>query len=645
MNEYGHIYLRNVGERARKGWGILLLLLLLWITAVIGITPFKAYIEEIFIFLIIVAVLISLITGTTLAEKFAILSGHSILLAIILYLTLEVNWVVGTQWNLYLQILVFLFIAGLALTISVGAREAKHLRLAFTKIGILETIGGGLKFLALLLGLIWFFTIWHWITLFTLFMTPDQMLLAAITLYIIGGILERGWHPVPYTAIERLTYGLAWSTLAMLLLLVFLGFIGWAKGPLWSHVKSQLLAVFIISLLAAFSLSTLKPVSVKEKERSVRTYKLKSLISASEKVVEELGGLTVGSEIYVVTKNKPLFSLGKAELAFVPATVAVPIYMGTEEIGAVFFGKGRYLVDANVKKYEENFEGDVILIGNTRRWKNAKAKAGLTTARPEHLEVWGFKSINEIISMAEKRLGQVKLWEPAITKTRREKREYTKIDLPGLYIEETPERTVVRLPFIHIEEGPWGEFVKVGPLTIREDKTGRTVMGFGPFKIVDEYAPKLIAGEDRWLVFIYDNTGREISIAAKEGKAVYTVGKTTLHVSDGKLRLIDGDIFVVMKPDKKTVTRNGFSLKVIRGEVLKLVSGNLTLKAHRAGVIKLIDRYGNVHVVRDVDTALKVIEKADEMAEDLIRAILERREVEGLAKFLEELDKEMKKEK
>jgi hypothetical protein len=33
------------------------------------------------------------------------------------------------------------------------------------------------------------------------------------------------------------------------------------------------------------------------------------------------------------------------------------------------------------------------------------------------------------------------------------------------------------------------------------------------------------------------------------------------------------------------------------------------------------------------------------MAEDLIRAILEKREVEGLTKFLEELDKEMKKEK
>jgi len=45
-----------------------------------------------------------------------------------------------------------------------------------------------------------------------------------------------------------------------------------------------------------------------------------------------------------------------------------------------------------------------------------------------------------------------------------------------------------------------------------------------------------------------------------------------------------------------------------------------------------------------VNTALKVIEKADEMAEDLIRAILEKREVEGFAKFLEELDKEMKKE-
>ena len=144
---------------------------------------------------------------------------------------------------------------------------------------------------------------------------------------------------------------------------------------------------------------------------------------------------------------------------------------------------------------------------------------------------------------------------------------------------------------------------------------------------------------------IYDKTGREISIAAKEGKAVYTVGKTTLHVSDGKLRLIDGDTIVVMKPHKKSVSRNGFSLKVIKGEVLKLVSGSLTLKAHKSGTIKLIDRYGNVHVIRDVNTALKVIEKADEMAEDLIRAILEKREVEGLAKFLEELDKEMKRER
>lgn len=644
MKEFSHTYLGNVEERVRKGWGILLLFLLLWVIAAIGIVPFEAYVEEIFIGVIIVAILLSLVSGSTLTEKLAILSGQSILLAIILYLALEVNWVIGTQWNLYLQILVFLFITGLALSISVGVRENKYSERGLTRGGVLKAVGRGLKFLALLLGLIWLFTIWHWITLFTLIMTPDQMLLAAVTLYITGGILERGWHPVPYTAIERLTYGLAWSILTMLILLVFLGFIGWIKAPLWTRVKGQLLTIFIISLLAAFSLSTLKPMSVKEKERSIGTYRLESLRSASEKVVEELGGLTVGSETYIVTKNKPLFSLGKAELAFVPATVVVPIYMGIEEIGAVFFGRGRYLVDANVKKYEENFEGDAILIGNAKRWKNAKANAGLTMARPEHLEVWGFKSRNEIISIADKRLSQVKLWKPAITKKRKEKRKYTKIDLPGLYIEETPERTVVKLPFMHIEEGPEGEFVRLGPLTIREDKTGRTVMGFGPFKIVDEHAPKLIASEDRWLVFIYDNTGREISIAAKEGKAVYTVDKTTLHVSDGKLRLIDGDIVVVMKPNKKTVTRNGFTLKVIKGRVLKLVSGNLKLKARRTGVIKLVDRHGNVHVVRDVNTALRVIEKADEMAEDLIRAILEKREVEGLTRFLEEIDKEMRME-
>lgn len=638
--------LKDREEHVRKVLGGFLVLLLFWIIVATGIVPFKQYVEEVFIAIIIATILLAFTTGSNLAEKIAITSGYSMLLAIILYIALNVNWITGQQWNLYLQILVLLFLAGLTLSITVGARTIKPFKFELTpKSHTLKAIGSGLKFLALLLGFIWLFTIWHWITLFTLLMTPDQMLLLAIILYIIGGVLERGWHPVPYTAIERLTYGLAWSTLGMLILLAIFGFIGWARGPLWSQVKGQLLTVFILSFLAALSLSTLKPASVKEKERSFRTYVFEALKSASDEIIEKLGGLTVGSEVYVVTKNVPLFSLGKVELAFTPATIAVPIYMGTEEIGAVFFGKGRYVVDANVKMYQESFEGDTVLIGNSKRWKNAKKNANLVVARPEHLETWGFKTKYDVISTAEKRLNQVKLWKPRVPREREKKAEYTRIDLPGIYVEDMPERTIVKLPFIHIEEGPEGDFVKIGPLTIRDEKTGRTLVSFGPFKIVDDQAPKLIIGEDRWLVFIYDKTGREISIAAKEGKAVYTVGKTTLHVSDGKLRLIDGDIKVVMKLHKKSVSRNGFSLKVIKGESLRLVSGNLTLKAHKSGVIKLIDRYGNVHVIRDVNTALKVIEKADEMAEDLIRAILEKREVEGLAKFLEELDKEMKRER
>lgn len=638
--------LKDREEHVKKVLGGFLILLLFWVAIATGIVPFKQYVEEVFIAIIIVTILLALTTGSSLAEKFAIISGYSMLLAIILYIALNVNWIVGQQWNLYLQILVLIFLSGLILSITFGTRTLKPFKFeSAPKSHILKNIGSGLKFLSFLLGFIWLFTIWHWIALFTLLMTPDQMLLIAVILYIIGGVLERGWHPVSYTAVERLIYGLAWNTLGMLILLAIFGFIGWARGPFWSQVKSQLLTIFILAFLAALSLSTLKPASVKEKERSFRTYMFKALKSASDEIVEKLGGLTVGSEVYVVTKSAPLFSLGKAELAFTPATIAVPIYMGTEEIGAVFFGRGRYIVDANVKTYQESFEGDVVLIGNSKRWKKAKKNANLVAAGPEHIETWDFKTKYDAVSMAEKRLNQIKLWKPSMLREGEKKYEYTRIDLPGIYIEDTPERTVVKLPFIHIEEGPEGDFVKIGPLTIRDEKSGKTLVSFGPFKIVDEQAPKLITEEDRWLAFIYDKTGREISIAAKEGKVLYTVGKTTLHVSNSKLRLIDGDTRVVMKPHKKSVSRNGFSLKVMKGEFLKLVSGNLTLKAHKSGTIKLVDRYGNVHAIKDINIALKVIEKADEMAEDLIRAILEKREVEGLAKFLEELDKEMKRER
>lgn len=639
-----YINLKTQGERVRKILGGFLILLLFWITVAIGLLPFKQYVEELFIAAIVAMIFLALFTEDSFAEKFAIISGCSILLALILHIALSANWVAGSQWNFYLQILVFLFLAGLTLSLVIGTKTEKHFTFgSMPKSNLLRAIGEGLKFLAVLLGFLWLFTIWHWVTLFTPLMTPNQMLLLAIILYIIGSALERGWHTVPYTAIERITYGLAWSTLAVLVLLAILGLIGWARGSFWNQVKGQLLTVFILSLLVALSLSTLKPATVKEKERSFRTYRLETLKSASEKIIEKLEGLTAGSEVHIVTKNIPLFNLGKVELAFTPTTLAVPIYMGTEEIGAVFFGKGRYVIDANVKTYQESFEGDVVLIGNSIKWREAKKKANLMVARPEHLETWGFKTKYDVLSLTEKRLNQVKLWKPRALRTRKKKAEYTRIDLPGIYIEDTPERTVVKLPFIHVEEGPEGDFVKIGPLTIRDERTGKTIVSFGPFKIVDEQAPKLITGKDRWLIFIYDKTGREISIAAKEEKAVYTVGKTTLYVSDGKLRLIDGDITVIMKPDEKSISRNGFSLKVIKNKVLKLTSGNLKLKAHKSGVIKLVDRHGNVHVIRDVNTASKVIEKADEMAEDLIRAILEKREVEGLAKFLEELDKEMKK--
>ena len=115
--------LKGHEERVRKVLGGFLILFLFWVVVATGIVPFKQYVEEVFIAVIIATILLAFTAGSNLAEKFAITSGYSMLLAIILYIALSVNWITGQQWNFYLQILVLLFLAGLTLSITVGARS------------------------------------------------------------------------------------------------------------------------------------------------------------------------------------------------------------------------------------------------------------------------------------------------------------------------------------------------------------------------------------------------------------------------------------------------------------------------------------------------------------------------------------------
>ncbi|MCK4247837.1 MAG: hypothetical protein KAX04_04795, partial [Methanomicrobia archaeon] len=309
-----------------------------------------------------------------------------------------------------------------------------------------------------------------------------------------------------------------------------------------------------------------------------------------------------------VLKSDLEIKKGDSKISIDEGSIFVPIANG-KEIGGVFFGQGSYRVDAKVKKYINVFQGITVLTGN--KWKNVKKDMKLKDAEDKDFENMGLKK-DEVFDLARIQI---------------EEKEWKKI-------RRKFGKTVssIEMPFVKIRETEAGDYVKVGPIEITDIGKRGSRVRFGPFRVGEGMD---IEWEEQTL---YDVSAKirtkdkEISIKIKGNKIILKEDGRMVISKPDKVIIEDGDITLKIAENKRILKSEDLNIfesegkTVLRTPDIKVIlNDKLTIK-----------KDGETQIVKNP----KIKQEIKDSIDDLIRDVLDRKEMKELDSLLEKLKQE-----
>lgn len=632
----------SLKSQIQKASGIMyVLFLLLWVLS-IWRWPFGFlgdYIQPFFL----LAVFLGYANGVSSARSVRSVFGKivdtsiEIVLAIWLFAPSEPIWV--TYLSIFASVLISSLIAALFLS---GSISDKYSRLS-------ERIGSYLHGVALIVLVTWLFGSQGLLSLIGL--APgafsDYLVPLGFGVYILGSVVQSASFPIRWVAAERASYSISWGCFSALILTIMFRWIGFLSYSSLGILERTLFLLFVGWLIVGVALSSSKSAATKLKEDEIRKtwwwerYS-KPIRESARILTEELKKLKLSDRIYILPLGAQVVKTERVMVDSKPETLAIPVMLDEDEVGAVYIGSGAYSVNAGVKEFTDRFDGDTTVFTSPRVWQTMKTNQKWLQAYPEDIKQAGFQEAGDVTRLAESKLNEFKSFaEKAQLLGTRGSGKFSHVHLPGISVDEGPGYQRVRLPLIDVISDSEGDFVRVGPLRVW-DSGDRSVVKFGPFLAVDETVPDAIAKPSKVLVAISDRNGKSLEIATLKDEILLHRGTTNLHVKGSLMSLRDNGTTVRITKKRKEIRTPRLMLVVKPRVKAKLRSGALKFRANVDGRVFLKSRTGEIMRAKDTALALRLIEQLDEMVDDLTRAALEKRELEELAEFFSQMDKTFK---
>jgi hypothetical protein len=632
----------SLKSQIQKASGIMyVLFLLLWVLS-IWRWPFPFlgdYIQPFFL----LAVILGYANGVSNARSVRSVFGKvvdtsiEIVLAIWLFAPSEPIW--ATYLRIFASVLILSLIAALFLS---GSISDKYSRLS-------ERIGSYLHGVALIALVTWLFGSQGLLSLIGLAPSvfSDYLVPLGFGIYILGSVVQSASFPIRWVAAERASYSISWGCFGALILTAMFRWIGLLSYSSLGLLENTLFLLFVGWLIVGIALSSSKSVEDKLKEDEIRKtwwwerYS-KPIRESARILTEELKKLKLSDRIYILPLGAQVVKTERVIVDSKPETLAIPVVLEEDEVGAVYIGSGDYSVSAGIKEFRDRFDGDTTVFTSPRVWQTLKANQKWLQAYPEDIKQAGFQDAEDITRLAESKLNEFKSFaEKAQLTGARRTGKFGHIHVPGISVDEGPGYERVRLPLIDVISDSEGDFVRVGPLRVW-DSGDRSVVKFGPFLAVDETVPDAISKPSKVLVAISDRSGKNVDIATLKDEILLHRGTTNLHVKGSLMSLRDNGTTVRITKKRKEIHTTRLMLVVKPRVKAKLRSGALKFRANVDGSVFLKSRTGEIMRAKDTALALRLIEQLDEMVDDLTRAALEKRELEELAEFLSQMDKTFK---
>lgn len=555
-------------------------------------------------------------------------------------------WMNEPPWLTYLSVLGTTLIVTLTASIFFGGSISdKYSRLS-------ERIGGYLHGIGLIVVVFWFFGTIGLLSLIGLAPSvfSDYLVPLGFGIYILGSVIQSASFPIRWVAAERASYSISWGCLGGLMMTLVFRWIGVLPTSSLVDLERIFFLLFVGWVIVGVALSASKSVETKLKETEIRKtwwwerYS-KPIRESARILTEELKELKLTNVIYILPLGGQIVKTERVTVNSKVETLAIPVMLGEDEVGAVYIGSGAYSVNANVKEFADRFDDDATVFTSPRVWQSMKAEQKWLQAYPENIKQAGFQEAEDVMRMAENRLNVFKSFaERAQLSGISGPGKVDHVNLPGVSVEEGPGYERVRLPFIEVVSDNEGHFVRVGPLRVW-DRGSTSVVKFGPFLAVDETIPDAITKPSKVLVAISDRSGKDVDIATLKDEILLHKGTTNLHVKGSLMSLRDNGTTVRITRNRKEIRTPRLLLLVKPKAKAVLRSGALKFKANVDGSVFLRSRTGEVMRAKDTALAIRLIEQLDEMVDDLTRAALEKRELEGLAEFFSQMDNTFRDEK
>ena len=611
------------GKKSDRILGYLMILVgLLFYFSLIGsilgynIVGFQGLIEyaDLFTLTVLSIVVISLSTAFLSYEdhrKISSLGGFLFIVSALLYL---VNYISG--WNKQFQVLIdSLLLMGIVfIAVSAGIRGLWFKAFYGPKhIGATENLvykmGTAFKAFSSALAIYWvIYKLLNSDLVSIVFGGGDYILITAFVGYIIGSALESYGGTSPISgAFSGIRSGLtsAFGTSLMLVILSYILMLLGLVSEQWYFLHEKLIYTTLVLFAGTVIAYLMLPGG--EVDHFIKT------LDRSKKI----------NNIFVARRNGELdFSDDFSVLVESGALVSKLEFDNDEKYkGAYILGYGVYNIKTPFGKLSGSFD-KLWIISKEDYWTEIDDSLELSTAGYINLEDFGFlnrEAFFDFLKNEEERIIRL------ISKVKK-------------------GATYIKFPFLEIYDGGDKEYVKIGPLTIAEtDKS--TYISIGPFKIVDENVKalkKFSSKKDAKIVVgLNDKDKGELIIKVFDTHVELVSDKEKIDANQSEIKITGENSVATYSGDEIKVVKGNLTLKAKKGEYAKLVSGSNIVSANLEGDIKII-RGGKVIKIKDKELAHKVIDKIYNTGIKLLEKRFEVEQRDEVSDLLEYLDKLIK---
>ncbi len=506
----------------------------------------------------------------------------SISLFLIMLLT-EFNIVFTTHIARYMDIIITLFIASLAVIIASQYSLEKEIEADFR--GKQYYIGAVLKSFAVSFMLIW---VLFKLNLFpatwlpTYIPTIDGALGEALLMYVIGAAFESMELNGVSGILGGFFRGLAVSSFFALILSFIIQWISLVRD--WWIYHNALLNIFLVSFVVAILLYMVTP--SKEKPLSINKFKEKKI---KARVLFRDTNFSPHEKLVMRVKKESLFIPFKVNGYF----------------GSYFQGDITYSIEGNVKKIRGKASEALILS------KHRIAEEFYDNSEELSKEDFIFRdiSLSELSERINVLLSEIK--------------------------ESKKESSIVKLPFVKIIESEDFDYIKAGPVTIYDLASGGSYIKIGPIKIVDgevdsifKMSHIILRDIDRGIIKITASSNK-INVSVSGEKIKIGKGYEELQTQGKKIRVSGSRISVSVNNTR--IILEGDEKVIIKKPNKKIVADKTT------GTLTIITEEEGKKVIRNRDQAIRTIHRVTESVEKIMREALkepEIDEVKDLIKYL-----------